>query len=156
MVPRKHQGQAGRKRMDTAKFIEDPAARRVAFTKHCSTLFRMAGDLSALCGVDTTVIIVDGEGGAALTNVAGEEDATIEALRKKLEDTKVRVEAEKARNKAVDDSVALAMEAAGTTQWWKADVNALDAVALPVYEAALRRFRGAIIRHIDSKSKRAD
>jgi hypothetical protein len=143
--------------MDTAKFIEDPAARRVAFTKHRSTLFRMAGDLSALCGVDTAVIIIDGEGGAAaLANVAGEEDATIEALRKELEDTKARVEAEKARNKAVKDSVALAMEAAGTTQWWRADVNALDAAALPVYEAALRRFRGAILRHIDSKLKRAD
>jgi hypothetical protein len=143
--------------MDTAKFLEDPSARRVAFTKHRSMLFRMAGDLSALCGVDMTVIIVDGEGGAAaLTNIAGEEDATLEVLRKELEDTKARVEAEKVRNKAVEDSVALAMEVAGTTHWWKADVNALDTAVLPVYEAVLRRFRGAILRHIDSKLKRAD
>jgi hypothetical protein len=178
MVPRKHQEGAERKKqIDEAKFIEDLAKRHVAFSKRRNTLFSMAGDLSALCGVDTAVVTFspsaratayafgslsvdavlqrlptknDGEGGAAALAIVDGEEATLEALRKELEDTKTRVKAEKARLTAVEAKVEQAKESAGTTLWWEADDNALGAAELPEYEAGLRQLRKAILSRVDS------
>ncbi|KAM0928725.1 hypothetical protein ACQ4PT_002659 [Festuca glaucescens] len=172
MVPRRQRGGTGRKRIDTARLIQDPAARQVAFSKRRNTLFNMAGDISALCGVHTAVVVFSSSArgncyafgspsvdavlqrldGAAPPAVEEEEDAaaTLMALRKELEDTKARVEAEKARIKAVEAGVKQAMVAARTPMWWEADVNALGAAELPEFEAALCRLRDAVVRHADS------
>ncbi|KAK1641879.1 hypothetical protein QYE76_059684 [Lolium multiflorum] len=172
MVPRMQRGGTGRKRIDTARLIQNPAARQVAFSKRRNTLFNMAGDLSALCGVQTAVVVFSSSArgncyafgspsvdavlrrldGVALPAVGEEEEdaATLMALRTELEDTKARVEAEKARTKAVEAGVKRAMEAARTQHWWEADVNAVGAAELPEFEAALCRLRDAVLRHADS------
>jgi hypothetical protein len=172
MVPRMQRGGTGRKRIDTARLIQNPAARQVAFSKRRNTLFNMAGDLSALCGVQTAVVVFSSSArgncyafgspsvdavlrrldDVALPAAVGEEEdaATLMALRQELEDTKARVEAEKARIKAVKAGVKRAMEAARTQHWWEADVNAVGAAELPEFEAALCRLRDAVLRHTDS------
>ncbi|KAE8793676.1 Agamous-like MADS-box protein AGL61 [Hordeum vulgare] len=50
-------GGTGRKKRDEMKLIEDPAKRQVTFSKRRPTLFGMAGDLSALCGVHVAVVV---------------------------------------------------------------------------------------------------
>ena len=50
-------GGTGRKKRDEMKLIQDPAKRQVAFSKRRPTLFSMAGDLSALCGVHVAVVV---------------------------------------------------------------------------------------------------
>jgi hypothetical protein len=114
-------GGAARKRRDSANLIEDPAKRLVAFSKHRPTLFTMAGNLSALCGVDTAVVVfsqsgkvyafgspsVDAvlrryqplvhvndylDGATAVAEEGGNGGASLAALRQELDDTKARVD----------------------------------------------------------------
>jgi hypothetical protein len=174
-------GGAGRKRSrrDSANLIEDPAKRLVAFSKHRPTLFTMAGNLSALCGVDTAVVVfsqsgkvyafgspsVDAvlrryqplvhvndylDGATAVAEEGGNGGASLAAMRQELDDTKARVKAEKERMKAVDASVLMAMAARRTQFWWQADVNALGAAELPEFEAALGQLRDSILRRVDT------
>ncbi|XP_037432379.1 agamous-like MADS-box protein AGL29 [Triticum dicoccoides] len=173
-------GGTGRKKRDEMKLIEDPAKRQVAFSKRRPTLFGMAGDLSALCGVHVAVVVfsrsargnayafgspsVDAVlrrchhhvGGqdedAALAIVHGDDDdaGALAALRRELDDTKARVEAEKKRMKAVEAKVELAMAARSTALWWQADVEALGAAELPEFETALRRLRDTLLRRVDA------
>ncbi|KAM3206478.1 hypothetical protein ACQJBY_061912 [Aegilops geniculata] len=174
-------GGTGRKKRDEMKLIQDPAKRQVAFSKRRPTLFGMAGDLSALCGVHVAVVVfsrsargnayafgspsVDAvlqryhqDGGlnedydaADALAVHGEDDAgALAALRRELDDTKARVEAEKKRMKKVEANVERAMAARSTALWWQADVEALGAAELPEFETALRRLRDTLLRRVDA------
>ncbi|KAM3405861.1 hypothetical protein ACQJBY_000093 [Aegilops geniculata] len=170
-------GGTGRKKRYEMKLIEDPAKRQVAFSKRRPTLFGMAGDLSALCGVHVAVVVfsrsargnayafgspsVDavlrryhqsgGQDEDAALAVHGDNDAAaLAALRRELDDTKARVEAEKKRMKKVEANVEQAMAARSTALWWQADVEALGAAELPEFETALRRLRDTLLRRVDA------
>ncbi|XBJ06609.1 agamous-like MADS-box protein AGL61 [Aegilops tauschii subsp. strangulata] len=173
-------GGTGRKKRDEMKLIEDPAKRQVAFSKRRPTLFGMAGDLSALCGVHVAVVVFsrsargnayafgspsvdavlrryhqdgghDEDDDATALAVHGDDDAgALAALRRELDDTRTRVEAEKKRMKAVEANVERAMAARSTALWWQADVEALGAAELPEFETALWRLRDTLLRRVDA------
>ncbi|XP_037412763.1 agamous-like MADS-box protein AGL61 [Triticum dicoccoides] len=174
MKTKTKKGGTGRKKRNETKLIEDPAKRQVAFSKRRPTLFGMAGDLSALCGVHVAVVVfsrsargnayafgspsVDAVLRRYHGNVQDDDDhgdddddaGALAGLRSELDDTKARVEAEKKRMKKVEANVERAMAARSTALWWQADVEALGAAELPEFETALRRLRDTLLRRVDA------
>ncbi|KAF8651996.1 hypothetical protein HU200_062936 [Digitaria exilis] len=161
----------GRQRIEI-RLIKDADRLEVTFSKRKSGLLKKASELSLLCGAHVAFVVFSPGGRAFALGtpsvdhvlrrfdpLPGDEDGdgvsaiadrgAVEAIVRRTEETKSRVEAEKVRMDAVGEKVRQAMTKAGGKFWWEADVEALGEAELPEFARALRRLRDNVQRHVD-------